>query len=243
MFGGEALPELIIDLVESGQLSEDRIDVSVKRILKDKFRLGLFDNPYVKKGNLHIIGNEKFMVKGRESQRRSLVLLKNEKNILPLKKGSKVYVRGLNHEVAKKFTDIVSSPKAADYIILKLGTPFEPRSEYLLERFFHQGRLDFPEDEKNELLKLIKTKPTITIITMERPPVIPDINANSKALIADFNSQDDIILELIFGSFNPTGALPFEIPSSVQAVENQKEDVPFDSENPLYPFGYGMTYN
>ncbi len=107
----------------------------------------------------------------------------------------------------------------------------------------NQGRLDFPEDEKNELLKLIKSKPTITVITMERPPVIPDINAKSKALIADFNSQDDIILELIFGNFNPAGRLPFEIPSSVEAVENQKEDVPFDSENPLYPFGYGITYN
>jgi beta-glucosidase len=78
---------------------------------------------------------------------------------------------------------------------------------------------------------------------MERPPVIPDIDANSKALIADFNSQDDIILELIFGNFNPAGRLPFEIPSSMEAVENQKEDVPFDSENPLYPFGYGITYN
>ena len=243
MFGGESSPELVIDLVQSGQISEARIDLSVKRILKDKFRLGLFDDPFVKKENLHIIGNEKFMAMGREAQRRSLVLLKNEENILPLKRGSKVYVQGLNQKAAKRFTDIVSNPKNADYIILKLDTPFEPRSEYLLERFFHQGRLDFPEDEKNELLKLIKSKPTITVITMERPPVIPDINAKSKALIADFNSQDDIILELIFGNFNPAGRLPFEIPSSVEAVENQKEDVPFDSENPLYPFGYGITYN
>lgn len=243
MFGGENLPELIIDLVESGQISEKRINASIKRILRDKFRLGLFDNPYVKKENLHIIGNENFMAKGLESQRRSLVLLKNEESILPLVKGSKVYVQGLNHEVAKKFADIVFKSKDADYIILKLDTPFEPRSEYLLERFFHQGKLDFPEEEKANLLELIESKPTITVMTMERPPVIPDINAKSKALIADFHCQDEIILELIFGKFRPGGKLPFELPSSMQAVEKQKEDVPFDSDDPLYPFGFGITYN
>jgi len=243
MFGGEALPELIIDLVQSGQISENRINDSVKRILRDKFRLGLFDNPYVKNENLPTIGNKKFMAKGREAQRRSLVLLKNEENILPLKRGVKVYVQGLNNQSIKRFTDIVSYPKDADYIILKLVTPFEPRSTYLLERYFHQGRLDFPGDKKAKLLKLIQSKPTITVMTMERPPIFPDINAKSKALIADFSCQDDIILELIFGNFNPNGKLPFEIPSSVQAVENQKEDIPFDSENPLYPFGYGITFN
>ena len=65
---------------------------------------------------------------------------------------------------------------------------------------------------------------------------------HTKALIADFDCSDDIILELIFGEFSPTGKLPFELPSSVEAVEQQKEDVPYDSENPLYNFGYGMAY-
>ena len=47
---------------------------------------------------------------------------------------------------------------------------------------------------------------------------------------------------LIFGVEQPEGKLPFELPSSWEAVENQKEDVPFDSENPLFEFGYGLTY-
>jgi beta-glucosidase len=89
---------------------------------------------------------------------------------------------------------------------------------------------------------LIKTKPTITIFRMERPPVIPEINAATAALIADFDSENEVIIEMIFGEFKPTGHLPFEVPSSVEAVEKQKEDVPYDSENPLYPFGFGLTY-
>jgi beta-glucosidase-like glycosyl hydrolase len=44
-FGGEQRPELIVQLVEEGRISEDRIDESVRRVLREKFVLGLFDNP------------------------------------------------------------------------------------------------------------------------------------------------------------------------------------------------------
>jgi beta-glucosidase len=79
-------------------------------------------------------------------------------------------------------------------------------------------------------------------MNLERPGVFPEINAASKAVIGDFSSQDDIILDLIYGKFKPTGKLPFEIPSSMDAVLEQKEDVPYDSKKPLYPFGYGLTW-
>ncbi|HSR39696.1 MAG TPA: glycoside hydrolase family 3 C-terminal domain-containing protein [Phnomibacter sp.] len=61
-------------------------------------------------------------------------------------------------------------------------------------------------------------------------------------MIADFSSQDDIILDLIFGKFKPTGKLPFELPSSMEAVNKQKEDLPYDSKDPLYRFGSGLGY-
>ena len=243
MFGGEAIPELIIELVKEGAISEERINTSVKRILKEKFRMGLFDDPYLKPENLTILGNEKFFEKGRESQRRSLVLLKNEKDILPLKETTKVYLHGFDKEEAKKYDRVITSLKEAEVILLKINTPFEKGIvEYALANIFHQGRLDFPEKEKAELLELIRSKPTITVINLERPAVIPEISFASKALIGDFSSQDDIILDLIFGKFSPTGKLPFELPSSMEAVKAQKEDLPYDSKDPLYPFGYGITY-
>ena len=245
MFGGEAIPEVVIDLVKSGKISEERINASVKRILKEKFRLGLFDNPYLKKENAAIVGNEKFMAKGRESQRRSLVLLKNENAILPLKTRTKIYLQGFDKAASKKYANVTANANEADVVILKLNTPYRADAgsgKYLVERIFHQGRLDFPDKEKAQLLKLIQSKPTITVINLERPAVFPEINAQSKAVIADFSSQDDIILDLIFGRFKPTGKLPFELPSSMEAVFQQKEDVPYDSKNPLYPFGFGLGY-
>ena len=242
MFGGEANPEWIIDLVNEGTISDERLNISIRRILRDKFRLGLFDNPYLDLNNKDIFDNEEFNRKGEKAQRKSLVLLKNQNQILPLQKGVKVFIQGMKEEIAQNFSQVVTDPNDADFIILKLYTPYDPRSQYMLERFFHQGRLNFTDEEVAEHLKLIRTKPTITVMNLERPAVIPKINEESSAVIADFDCSDEIILELIFGGFTPSGRLPFEMPSSMAAVENQLEDVPYDSENPLYEFGHGLEF-
>ena len=243
MLGGESIPEIIVELVRSGEVSEARINISAKRILREKFRLGLFDNPYLEAENASIVGKEQFMEKGRESQRRSLVLLKNDHGILPLKPGTKVYLQGFDKKETQHYKEVLTDLKAAEVIILKLNTPFRADAgKYLVERIFHQGNLDFPEKEKAALLQLIRTKPTITVINLERPAVFPEINADSKAVIADFSSQEEIILDLIFGKFRPEGRLPFELPASMEAVVAQKEDMPYDSKNPLYAFGFGLSY-
>ena len=49
-------------------------------------------------------------------------------------------------------------------------------------------------------------------------------------------------MDAVFGEFAPTGKLPIELPSSMEAVRAQREDVPFDSEDPLFAFGHGLTY-
>ena len=49
--------------------------------------------------------------------------------------------------------------------------------------------------------------------------------------------------DLIKGKFNPTGKLPIELPSSMEAVNNQIEDIPYDSKEPLFKFGHGLTYD
>ncbi len=241
MFGGESCVDYIIELVNSGRIDEERIDSSVRKIMRDKFILGLFDDPYVPLEDLHIVGQDAFWEAGKEAQRRSLTLLKND-GLLPLKRDIKVYLSGLYEPALESFAQLVKSPAEADVIIQKIATPYDPRDEYLLENFFHQGRLHYNESELAPILELAKQKPTITIVTIERPPILSEIAAASSALIADFYSQDDIIFEMLFGDFAPEGKLPFELPSSIEAVENQLEDVPYDSKEPLFPFGHGLSY-
>ena len=133
-------------------------------------------------------------------------------------------------------------PSQADFAILRLNAPYEPRKG-LLESMFHAGDLDFKSPEKERILAILEQAPTIVDFYFERPSVIPEINAGCAALLANFGANDAAVLDVIFGRFTPNGRLPFEIPSSLEAVRNQKEDLPYDSENPLYPFGYGLTYS
>jgi beta-glucosidase len=72
--------------------------------------------------------------------------------------------------------------------------------------------------------------------------VIPEISEKAKALLANFGASDEALLDVIFGKAKPGGKLPFELPSSMEAVRNQKEDVPHDSKNPLYKYGFGLSY-
>jgi len=243
-FGGESCPALLVELVRSGKVSEARIDQSARRILREKFRLGLFDNPYVDPVlAVKTIGKEEFMTKGEEAQRKSLVLLKNgsDKPILPLSGRPRVYIENIEPEVASLYGDVVSDLETADFAILRLKAPYEQRKG-LLESMFHAGDLDFKSPEKERILKVLSRKTSIVDMYLERPAVMPEINQECAALIGNFGAKDSAVLDIIFGRSVPTGKLPFEIPSSMEAVISQKEDLPYDSESPLYPFGFGLTY-
>ena len=244
-FGGENIPEVVVKLVKDGKLTEKRIDESVKRLLRQKFQLGLFDNPYIDADKAEqIVGKPEFTKAGEDAQRRAMTLLKNDGKKLPLQMGKlKIYVQNMDPKVAAQYGQVVDKPENADIAILRLNTPFYPvESPIMMARMFHHGDLDFKGAKKDSILQLLKTVPTIVDIYLDRPAVIPEISAAAKGLIADFGASDAAVLDVIFGKYKPGGHLPIELPSSMEAVRNQKEDVPYDSKDPLYKFGFGLSY-
>ena len=84
------------ELVQEGEVPMSRIDDAVARVLRLKYRLGLFENPYwdIKKYNK--FGSEEFARVALQAAEESEVLLKNESNILPLAKGTKILLAGPN---------------------------------------------------------------------------------------------------------------------------------------------------
>ena len=248
-FGGNMNTAELLELIQEEQINESRIDQSVKRLLRAKFQLGLFDSPYVDAEKAEqIVTNKESIKKGKLAQRKSIVLLKNEMNVdssfvLPLDKNLKIYTENIEMDIASDYATIVDSLDDADFAILRLQTPWEPRSGDMIESFFHQGRLNFEEPELSRILRITKEKPTIICMYMDRPAVMPEIIKNSSGLLCEFGATDAAVLDIIFGRFNPTAKLPFEVPSSMEAVRNQKEDVPYDSEKPVFEFGHGLSYN
>lgn len=243
-FGGESRPELVIQLVEAGAVTEERLDASVRRLLRQKFQLGLFDNPFVDSDRVpERVGRPDFRAAADASQRRAMTLLKNTADVLPLRGAPKLYVENVDPAVAARYGTVVESADSADFAILRLETPWVPvDTPNVFAQSFHHGDLDFKDETKARILALLRTVPTIVVIYLDRPAVMPEIAAAAHALLADYGASDAAVLDVIFGRAAPEGRLPFELPSSMAAVRRQKEDVPYDSEAPLYAFGFGLRY-
>jgi len=244
-FGGETATDLVVDLVDSGEIPLERIDQSVRRILKQKFELGLFDDPYVNVSKVsNIVGRTEARKSGHLAQMHAMTLLKNSTAVLPLEKSKlQVYLQGIDEAAVSPYASIVSSPGDADFAIIRLKTPWYPvETDNPFAKGFHHGDLDFKGDEREAILELLRTVPTIVVLYLDRPAVFPGIAEESVAVVADFGASDRAVVEVLFGIASPQGRLPFELPSSMDAVRDQLADVPADSRNPLFELGFGLSY-
>ena len=254
--GGDATPELIVELVKEGALTEARIDESARRILRIYFGLGLFENPYANPDEAErIVRKKEFQQKADLAQRKSIVLLKNANNILPLKRGVRMYVEGLDASVAAQYGYVsTNNPDDADVCIVRVsatggGNPGGGRGQG--GGFAGGGRpggggqpvdLTIPVARLTPVRALMQKKPTIIVMQFDSPYVIPELANESAALLATFGVTDEALFDVLMGKFNPTGKLPFELPSSMDAVREQLEDMPYDSKAPLFKFGAGLGY-
>lgn len=97
--------------------------------------------------------------------------------------------------------------------------------------------------------KAMKDKPVIVSVAMSKPMVFSEFEKSADAILVTFEVQDQAILDIISGAFQPSGLLPMQMPSDMKTVELQKEDVPYDmtchvdSEGNTYDFGFGMNWN
>ncbi|MFE9041684.1 glycoside hydrolase family 3 N-terminal domain-containing protein [Streptomyces sp. NPDC007818] len=238
-FGGEQCPEVIVELMASGRIPESRVDASVRRLLREKFLLGLFDHRrYVDPDEAaETVGRADFTAAGAAAQRRSLTVLTD--GPLPLGGSPRLYVDGVDPTVAAAYGEVVATPDEADLAVLRLRTPYEERPNRF-ESFFHSGTLAFEEPALGRILALLDTLPTIVCVNLERPAVLPEIAVGAAALLADYGASDDALLDVLFGRARPEGRLPFELPRSMDAVRAARPDVPNDTVDPVFPHGHGL---
>jgi beta-glucosidase len=250
-FGGTERADMLVDAVRRGELTEARIDSSVVRILTQKFAQGLFEHPYVDSAAAtRTVGSEAFRSAGLDAQRRAVVLLENKEGALPLKsspaKPLRVYLSGVAPEaVQREEWTVVQDPKQADVAIMRLNAPFERlHPQYVFGQFLHEGSLAFKDGDKEyEAFKSVSaTVPTIVTVYLDRPAILTPIRDRARALIANFGVSDEALIDVLSGRAKPEGKLPFELPSSMEAVAAQRPDMPHDSAKPLYPIGFGRSY-
>lgn len=150
-FGGNNIMQPILEAYKMGvkeygnKYMRNRFEQSGIRLLKNIFRLGLFENPYLNvEQSVKTVGNPEFMQAGYEAQIKSVVLLKNKKRILPIKDKKTVYIPknyqpsikdwwgkwsepkldySVNIELVKKYYHVTEDPEKADFSIVFVSSP------------------------------------------------------------------------------------------------------------------------
>jgi beta-glucosidase len=263
IFSGESDPAMLIHIIDTGMVDISLIDNSVLLLLNEKFEMGLFENPYVdvEAAEKHV-NNDMFREKAALAQRKSIVLLRNENDALPVKAKTKVYFESLQRNARGPASDVPNVYLANDnkYEVEFVKTPGE--ADVILLWMIPAGNALFSSSgapisislskcgvDVEYVNKLTARKPAILVVNYTNPWVINEVY-NDKAknivgVLATFGTTPDALLDVITGKFNPSGKMPFSTPVSDLAVENQKEDVPGYMEGEgysLFNYDEGLSY-
>ncbi len=244
-------------------ISQARIDDAARRVLTAKCEAGLFG--WSRDPNLMAeVGSPTHRGYGRQAVRESMVLLQHEGDVLPLTKGSNVWVAGSGADDLGRQTggwtiswqnggertqgttilqgiaavaNVVPTAAEADVAIVVLSEP--PYAEWYGDV---SSTNTLPESDF-ALLSEARTAgiPVVAVIVSGRPVLITNELANADAWIAAWlpGTEGDGITEVLFGDYNFTGRLSHSWPQSEDQVNLNKDDAGF---TPLFPYGHGLTY-
>lgn len=262
LFSGTGDPSKLLETVKSGAVDMKLVDNSVYRLLMEKFELGLFENPYVDEDAAEkIVGNAKFQASANLAMRKSIVLLRNETQLLPFKPKTKIYFESYFQRRGAASPSVVYQPKINNYNVEFVKTPEE--ADYVLLWLTPGSKSLFQSDgsplylsmsknavDVNYVNTLTAKKPTILVINYTNPWVIDEIYnsqtiKNIKGMIATFGTTNEALLDVVLGKFNPTGKMPFTTPISEAAVGKQLSDVPGylkGKDYALFKFDEGISY-
>ena len=279
--GGESirLIDQMEEMTAEGKIDEDILTAAATRIVKAKFELGVFENPYCDVDYaVSFVGNEEHTAVNLEAAEKAMTLLKND-GALPLKQdaGQNILVcgpragdmaslvGGWSSEqegltiaaavaeyagasdtvtyIADDVTAIAEAAKDADVVIVSVGEP-----SYQHDPPWGYDTLEITSSQQ-EILETVKASTRgqiITVVTGGRPYILTWCDENTNAILEAYypGQQGGIaIAETLFGLNNPTGKTPMQFPRDMDSVNDQSGDVSFDLENPLYDYGWGLSYN
>ncbi len=279
--GGESirLIDQMEELTIAGKIDEAILDAAAMRIVKAKFELGVFENPYCDvEYAVSFVGNEESTALNLEAAEKAMTLLKND-GTLPLtaNTGKKILVCGPRGNdmmslvggwsseqegltiyeaiaeyagetdtvtyIADDVVAIAEAAKDADVVIVSVGEP-----SYQHDPPWGYDTLEITGTQQ-EILEAVKANTTgkiITVVTGGRPYILTWCDENTNAILEAYypGQQGGIaIAKTLFGLNNPTGKTPIQFPRDMESVNDQSGDVSFDLENPLYDYGWGLSYN
>ncbi len=261
--------ETLTKAVEKDDVSKERINDAVRRILRVKYGADLFKEPLVNRELLESVGSDQHREVAREAVRESLVLLKNQQELLPLDKGADVYVAGSNADdlgsqcggwtikwqgATGDITEGTTILEGIKQTLHDSGRVVENVTEadvgvvVVGEDPYTEGKGDDGKlqltDSDLEAIEEVRAagKPVAVVMISGRPLMISDYIDNWDAFVAAWlpGTEGQGVADVLFGDYNFKGQLPVTWPKSINQVPINKGDADY---NPLFKYGAGMKMN
>ena len=239
-------------LVSSGRIPMSRIDDAVRRILRVKLAAGLWEHPMSERKLAGQIGSAEHRAVARDAVRQSMVLLKNDKNVLPLKKDAKVSVAGAKANdmgaqcggwtmgwqgrlgaVATGTTIQRAIEKAvASHTLVSAAGQADVVVVVVGEVPYAEGAgdskdLTLTSADRGAIANARKSgKPVVTVLLTGRPIIVEDWLPLTDALVVAWlpGSEGDGVADVLFGDYKPTGKLPHSWPRSMSQIPINQGD-------------------
>lgn len=215
--GGLDDPAPILAALDAGDITAARLDEAVRRVLRVKFALGLFDEPFVDPDAApRLVGTPASQRLADRAQRASITRIPGTAALAPLRRGQTVWLFGVSEAAARAAGLVpVARPDQANAAIIRMKTPSETLHPW---HFFGsmqpEGRLDFrPGDPGFDALVGLRGRmPVHVAIDMDRPAAVANLRGPNVALLALFGSSDAALLDVLKTPSLSRGRLPYPLP-------------------------------
>ena len=289
----ECYSKNLVSLVKEGKVSIKLVDDAVRRILEQKYKLGLFDDPFRycdEERERTVIGSQESRKEACYVSERSIVLLKNENSVLPLSSSiKKVALIGalsksqkdmcgawscaevgkvvtLYEAMEKRGVDInyndgydlktnkivnldqtLAAARQSDVVIVAMGEQAWESGEMR-----SKGDISIAAEQQRLVSELVKTgKPVVVLMMCGRPVIFNEVRREAPAILCTWwlgSEAGNAICNVLWGDYNPSGRLPVTVYKSLEQLPGfedygmQGRTYRYFSGDPLYEFGYGLSY-
>ncbi|WP_066399531.1 glycoside hydrolase family 3 protein [Neobacillus mesonae] len=217
----EAAYNGMLAAAQSGEISEKRIDESVYRILEYKFKRGLFDNPYTPVSAISNIGTAQHLAAADEIANKSITLVKNENNLLPLKNTDKIFITGPSTGKPGMLSELLKNKGFNTSIYATAASPTAAQINSAVASAQQADKIIVTTYTANtnaaqqNLVKALQGTGKPIIVAAIRNPYDLMSFPNVNAYLATYGDRDvsvNALARVLAGEVNPSGKLPVTIP-------------------------------
>jgi len=241
-------PSGLIAAVNQGLLSEAELDPSVRLLLTEIFKLGLFEDPYVDPAQAQAIARSPaWQQVADQAHRESLVLMRNDHQVLPITNPVNLYVEVFTSGSGAATQTAAMKALFANDPVVHVVDDLSQANAALL--WLEPSQVELPDKSRIDIALSTNTGidvakvqqieaavPTVLAINFATAWVINNVEPQAAAVIGTYDVEAQALIDLVRGRFQPRGKLVMSVPANQATIDNNVTDVPGYLEGPNYSY-------